>query len=77
MQDASRPGRSRVPAEVEPAVLEVLERAKGLGFLGKGPVAQHVQHAVTYAAAVPDPGTGWVADLGTGGGIPALPLALV
>jgi 16S rRNA (guanine527-N7)-methyltransferase len=54
----------------------VLERARSLGFLGKGPVAEHAEHALAYAGAH-SPAAGLVADLGTGGGIPALPLALV
>jgi 16S rRNA (guanine527-N7)-methyltransferase len=54
----------------------VLERARSLGFLGKGPVHDHLEHALAYAAALPEAPSGRVADLGTGGGIPALPLAL-
>lgn len=77
MQDASRPGRSDVLDQAQRAALvEVLERAKALGFLGKGPAHDHIEHALAYAAALPEAPSGRVADLGTGGGIPALPLAL-
>lgn len=58
------------------AVLRVLERARDRGFLGPGPVADHVEHARAYLAALPRVGAGGViVDLGTGGGIPGLPLA--
>lgn len=52
---------------------EVLERAHRLGFLGPGPVDPHVDHARAFARAVPAPPT-QAADLGSGGGIPALVL---
>jgi 16S rRNA (guanine527-N7)-methyltransferase len=52
---------------------DVLERAHRLGFLGPGPIDPHVDHARAFARAVPAPPT-LAADLGTGGGIPALVL---
>jgi 16S rRNA (guanine527-N7)-methyltransferase len=58
------------------AVRQVLERAKALGFLGPGPVEEHLTHARAYQSAVPAPFAGAAADLGSGGGVPALPLAL-
>jgi 16S rRNA (guanine527-N7)-methyltransferase len=58
------------------AVRQALERAKALGFLGPGPVEEHLTHAQAYQAAVPGPFAGAAADLGSGGGVPALPLAL-
>ncbi|HVV35042.1 MAG TPA: RsmG family class I SAM-dependent methyltransferase [Acidimicrobiales bacterium] len=54
-------------------LLRVLERARELGFLGPGPVAAHIEQARAYLAALPAGGT--VLDLGTGGGVPGLPLA--
>jgi 16S rRNA (guanine527-N7)-methyltransferase len=54
-------------------LVRVLERSRDLGFLGPGPVAAHVEQARAYLAALPDAGT--VIDLGTGGGVPGLPLA--
>ena len=59
-------------------MLEVLVRARDRGFLGPGDPAEHLDHArgfVDLAAAragVPER----VADLGTGGGVPGLVLAL-
>lgn len=57
----------------------VLERAQGLGLLGPGPVEAHLDHATGFIRA-------WSSereepprrfcDLGAGGGVPGLPLAL-
>lgn len=64
------------------AVVRQLEEARGLGFLGPGPVAPHVEHALGFAAAAAALGSGtppaWpgvVVDLGSGGGLPGLVLA--
>ena len=57
----------------------MLEEARELGFLGPGPVGAHVDHAAGFAVAVEatgDPLPGQAADLGSGGGVPALCLAL-
>jgi len=51
-----------------------LEEAQRLGFLGPGPVAGHVRHAFPLVEALPP--SGRVVDLGSGGGVPALILAL-
>jgi 16S rRNA (guanine527-N7)-methyltransferase len=60
----------------EPSLERVLERARDLGFLGPGPVADHIEHARAYLPALPRIGhDGVVVDLGTGGGVPGLPLA--
>lgn len=54
------------------AVLEmVLERSRGLGFLGPGPVAVHLANASAFLGAVGDR-RGRVLDLGSGGGVPGL-----
>lgn len=61
------------------ALLEVLERSRELGFLGPGPVEEHAEHALRFAAALEAltaseaPARGL--DLGTGGGVPGLVLA--
>ena len=60
------------------ALLAVLERARGHGSLGPGPVTDHLEHARGFAAAAIGalgrlPTT--VVDLGTGGGVPGLVLA--
>ncbi|HUR78906.1 MAG TPA: RsmG family class I SAM-dependent methyltransferase [Acidimicrobiales bacterium] len=58
------------------ALLRVLERARDLGFLGPGPVTDHVAHAKAYVAALPRVGKGGVVmDIGTGAGVPGLALA--
>lgn len=58
---------------------QVLEDARTAGFLGPGPIEPHLRHAEGFAeaaeAALPhDPSA--FADLGTGGGVPGLVLAL-
>jgi hypothetical protein len=52
-------------------LLAQLERARGLGFLGPGPVAAHVEHTMGFLSAL-DEVTGTVVDLGSGGGVPGL-----
>ncbi|HEY7133947.1 MAG TPA: RsmG family class I SAM-dependent methyltransferase [Acidimicrobiia bacterium] len=65
------------PVELDDPVLdEVLERARSLGFLGPGPVAGHVRHALAMARFAGPP-VGPVLDLGSGGGIPGLVLARI
>jgi 16S rRNA (guanine527-N7)-methyltransferase len=54
-------------------LLEVLERGRGLGFLGPGSVRVHVDHASGFASGVGAP-TRFL-DLGSGCGVPGLVLA--
>ena len=56
--------------------MAVLEEARRLGFLGPGPVAGHLDHAAGFAVAIGDARPARAADLGNGGGVPSLPLAL-
>jgi 16S rRNA (guanine527-N7)-methyltransferase len=55
-------------------LLDVLEEARRLGFLGPGPVDRHLAHASGFLAAAPRP-PGVALDLGSGGGLPGLVLA--
>ncbi|HET9076912.1 MAG TPA: RsmG family class I SAM-dependent methyltransferase [Acidimicrobiales bacterium] len=54
----------------------MLGRAQELGFIGNGDLEPHVQRALHMAAAVPGRPERAL-DLGSGGGLPGLPLALV
>ena len=56
-------------------LVEVLEEARRLGFLGPGPVADHILHARAYAAAGSGDPSRPSLDLGSGGGVPGLVLA--
>ncbi|MDP8936621.1 MAG: class I SAM-dependent methyltransferase [Actinomycetota bacterium] len=59
-----------------PAV-RVLDEARARGFVGPGPVVPHLVHAVGFAAAAGGPPPGPALDLGSGGGLPGLALALL
>jgi 16S rRNA (guanine527-N7)-methyltransferase len=52
-----------------------LERARSLGFLGPGPVLDHVEHAAGFVAELAEV-HGRVIDLGSGGGVPGLVVAV-
>ncbi len=57
-------------------LFEILTRSRQLGFLGPGPVADHVEHAERFRkglAALVGPGAR-IADIGAGGGVPSLPI---
>ncbi len=58
-----------------PDLLVQLERARALGFLGPGPVLDQVRHSHGFVSAL-ETVRGTVGDLGSGGGVPGLPLAL-
>jgi 16S rRNA (guanine527-N7)-methyltransferase len=60
-----------------PDLLGVLRRSQALGFLGPGPVEAHVERAGAFVDAVPAGASiGSFLDLGSGGGVPGLVLAL-
>ncbi|WP_419944033.1 16S rRNA (guanine(527)-N(7))-methyltransferase RsmG [Candidatus Poriferisodalis sp.] len=57
-------------------LLEVLQRGQRRGFLGTGDLQAHLRHARAHCnAANPTPGQRWC-DLGSGGGVPGLVIAL-
>ena len=62
------------------ALLEALEEAQRRGLIGPGPLEPHVRHALAMGeaprAAAVRLGTGTAFDLGTGGGLPGLVLAV-
>ena len=58
-----------------PGLLEQLERARTMGFLGPGPVEPHIDHTAVFGSALQDV-QGTVVDLGSGGGVPGLVLAV-
>ncbi len=53
-----------------------LADARRSGAIGPGPLAEHLHQALGYLAAGLVPPAARVFDLGSGGGLPALPLAL-
>lgn len=64
------------PAPAVDRLLEQLERARALGFLGPGPVLEHLTHAQGFLDALVGV-TGRLIDLGSGGGVPGLPVAVL
>lgn len=56
-------------------LISVLDEARTLGFLGPGAIEPQVEHAMGFAVAAGEPPSSF-ADLGSGGGLPALVLAL-
>ena len=57
-------------------LVEVLELARAQGLLGPGAVEGHVRHALGFGEAAGGPPDGRALDLGSGGGIPGLVLAM-
>ncbi len=55
-------------------LMTVLDRAWDRGYLGPGPVEQHLEHARTLIDLVAGLPPGTLVDLGSGGGVPALPV---
>ena len=63
-------------ATADDGLLTVLGRSQRQGFLGPGDLLTHVKHARAHdAVAQPMPGQRWC-DLGSGGGVPGLVMAL-
>jgi len=64
------------PASAVDRLLEQLERSRALGFLGPGPVHDHVDHAQGFLDAL-EGVEGIVIDLGSGGGVPGLVVGIL
>ena len=56
-------------------LVAVLADAQAAGFLGRAPLIDHVDNGLGFASAVVAAGGTRCADLGSGGGVPALVLA--
>lgn len=56
------------------ALADVLGESRRLGFLGPGPIEEHLAHARGFVDALP-PGAAFFVDLGSGGGVPGLVIA--
>ncbi|MGH9106940.1 MAG: 16S rRNA (guanine(527)-N(7))-methyltransferase RsmG [Acidimicrobiales bacterium] len=56
-------------------LLPLLEEARSLGFLGPGDVDDQLSRSLAFTAVATAP-PAWAVDLGSGGGLPALVLAL-
>ena len=54
----------------------VLDRSRELGFLGPGPIEEQLAHAEAFVGALEPAGVRRAVDLGSGGGIPGLVLAV-
>ena len=85
-QPRSQPGLPVLDEERERRLLEVLNDAQRLGFLGRGPVERHISHGLGFAAAWAEVDPTMMAggdrspvrigDVGSGGGVPGLVLAM-
>lgn len=64
------------PVLSHPHLQAVLADARARGFLGPGPVDDHIRHALRFAHALGPRLVGPAIDLGAGGGVPGLVLAL-
>ncbi len=58
---------------MDPALADVLERSRAVGFLGPGPIETHSDHAALFGRAL-GPAVSRFADIGAGGGVPGLPM---
>jgi 16S rRNA (guanine527-N7)-methyltransferase len=68
---------SSTPSPTPPELLAALERSQELGFLGPGPVETHVIHSLGFASSPAVAPPARFLDLGSGGGVPGVVLALL
>jgi 16S rRNA (guanine527-N7)-methyltransferase len=61
--------------DVPATLVTVLERSRHLGFLGPGPIDEHLYHTAGFLRGL-DGVSGLVVDLGSGGGVPGLIVAV-
>jgi len=76
----SSPGSARpeLADQDRQSLQRLLSEARDLGFLGPGDVGDQITRSVAFAVAAGiSPPAGLVTDLGSGGGLPALVLAVV
>jgi 16S rRNA (guanine527-N7)-methyltransferase len=64
-----------VPTAPDAGLVAQLERSRSLGFLGPGPIDAHLAHTGGFLAAIVGR-TGRLLDLGSGGGVPGLIIAV-
>ena len=63
------------PAD-HPGLLRIFGEAQKIGALGSAPLSEIIEHAATFAEALPS-GVSSCADLGSGAGVPGLVIAVV
>lgn len=73
-QQPAQQKATELSSAVAESLTGVLERSHQLGFLGPGPFSTHLEHALAFLPYLP--ASGRVMDLGSGGGIPGLVLAV-
>ena len=73
-QQPTQQKATELSSAVAESLTGVLERSHQLGFLGPGPFSTHLEHALAFLPYLP--ASGRVMDLGSGGGIPGLVLAV-
>lgn len=66
----------RVAAADAQALLRAFADAQAAGLLGKAPLAHHLANGEDFAAALVSVGARRIVDLGSGGGVPALVVAV-
>jgi 16S rRNA (guanine527-N7)-methyltransferase len=73
--DGSAEPAGSAAGSLDPALADVLERSKSVGFLGPGPIEDHVAHAALFGRALGSADCRF-ADIGAGGGVPGLPMLM-